>query len=87
MYPMMGYGGMQGGMQQGMMPDTRDGFQEYGTFAEPNGILDPLTAVVFDPCEELIWTGTQTVRSKEAASMASTRDLDTYQSCRSRFKL
>lgn len=44
------------------MPEARDGFQEYGTFSEPNGVLDALAVVAFDPSEELLWTGTHTGR-------------------------
>jgi hypothetical protein len=62
MYPMMGYRPSQPGMQGGLVTEQRDGFQEYGTFAETNGILDPLSAIAFDPCEELVWVGSQTVR-------------------------
>lgn len=45
-----------------MVQEVRSGFQEYGVFSESDGIVDPLGTVAFDPIEELIWTGSQTVR-------------------------
>jgi len=61
-YPPLGYGIGLAGAQLGSAQQERDGFQEYGTFSESNGILDGLASVVFDPGEELVWTGSQTVR-------------------------
>ena len=61
MYPVMGYSGHPHVAQPPPMPEARDGFQEYGTFSEPNGVLDALAVVAFDPSEELLWTGTHTV--------------------------
>lgn len=61
-YPVMGYPGHGHSGHHAAMGDTRDGFQEYGTFAESNGVLDAIAAVAFDPVEELVWTGSHTVR-------------------------
>jgi hypothetical protein len=62
MYPVMGYGAHPQGTHQPPMQEPRDGFQQYGTFSEMNGAQDALAAMAFDPIEELIWTGNQTVR-------------------------
>ena len=62
MYPPLGYGATVPGMQRLGAKQSRDGFQEYGSFAESSGILDALASVVFDPGEELVWTGSQGVR-------------------------
>ena len=62
MYPVMAYQAPPPGAQQHILPDTRNGFQEYGVFSESNGILDPIGATAFDPVEELVWSGSQSVR-------------------------
>lgn len=62
-YPVIGYPGHGHSGHHAAMGETRDGFQEYGTFAESNGVLDAIAAVAFDPFEELVWTGSHTVRN------------------------
>lgn len=62
MYPVMGYAAPHPGAQHPAVPDTRNGYQEYGVFSESNGIADPIGAIAFDPVEELVWSGSQTVR-------------------------
>lgn len=75
MYPVMGYGAPHPNAQQQTVPDTRNGYQEYGVFSESNGIADPIGAIAFDPVEELVWSGSQTVRALYHLFIASMKPI------------